>query len=182
MDKKALGLIETYGYVSAIEASDIALKTASVNLEGIEFVKGGIVTVKLVGDVAAVKASIEGGVAAAKKLGTVLSSHVIARLSEDVHEIFLKESTTEEFNEKPSLEINEDLVRKEELESEEKNKAANNIPYKKTKEELLSMKVVKLRNLARKLDDIGIERNEIKFANKKQLVDAIFGYYERKMR
>ena len=62
MKNKALGLIETYGYIGAIEAADTAVKAAYVELSAVEKVKGGLVTVQLLGDVGAVKAAVDAGV------------------------------------------------------------------------------------------------------------------------
>lgn len=76
---KALGMIETIGMVGAIEAADTALKTSDVEIVNRHIVKGGIVTVELTGDVAAIKVAVEAGAEAAKKLGVFISSHVIAR-------------------------------------------------------------------------------------------------------
>lgn len=74
---KALGLVETRGLVAAIEAADAMLKTSNVVLIGKEIIKPALVTIKIAGDVAAVKASVDAGAAAAKKVGIVVSTHVI---------------------------------------------------------------------------------------------------------
>ena len=79
MEKGSLGLIETWGYVPAIEAADAGSKAADVTLLGYEVVKAGLVTVKFVGDVAAVRAAVTAGSAAAGKIGKVMSVHVIPR-------------------------------------------------------------------------------------------------------
>lgn len=80
MTSKAVGLIETIGLVAAIEAADAAVKAANVTLLGYENTKGGgMITVKLVGDVGAVKAAVSAGAAAALKIGQVKSCHVIPR-------------------------------------------------------------------------------------------------------
>jgi ethanolamine utilization protein EutM len=75
----ALGLIETRGLVGAIEATDAGLKAADVRLLGTEKADAGLVTVKFVGEVAAVKAAVDAGSAAAERVGHLISSHVIAR-------------------------------------------------------------------------------------------------------
>ena len=75
----ALGLIETRGLVGAIEASDAGLKSADVRLLGTERADAGLVTVKCVGEVAAVKAAVDAGSAAAERVGHLISSHVIPR-------------------------------------------------------------------------------------------------------
>ena len=75
--KQALGLIETRGLLPAIEAADAALKSANVTLSNFEKVGGGLVTIMLRGDVAAVKAATDSGAASARKVGELLSVHVI---------------------------------------------------------------------------------------------------------
>lgn len=80
MEKIALGLIEVVGLTTAIEAADAAVKAASIELIGYELARGGgMVTVKLSGDVGAVKAAVEAGRLAAAKAGTVCWTHVIPR-------------------------------------------------------------------------------------------------------
>ncbi len=84
----ALGLIETKGLVGAIEAADAMTKSANVELVGYEKIGSGLVTVMVRGDVGAVKAAVDAGVAAARNVGEVVSVHVIPRPHQDV-EIFL---------------------------------------------------------------------------------------------
>ncbi len=80
MTSTAIGLIETIGLVAAIEAADAAAKAANVTLLGYENTKGGgMITIKIVGDVGAVKAAVAAGTAAAFKVGQVKSCHVIPR-------------------------------------------------------------------------------------------------------
>src|SRR4030095_16666410 len=75
----ALGLIETRRLVGAIEATDDGLKEADVRLLGTEKADAGLVTVKFVGEVAAVKAAVDAGSAAAERVGHLISVHVIPR-------------------------------------------------------------------------------------------------------
>lgn len=84
MTQQALGMIETYGLVAAIEAADIAMKTAAVRLVGYEKVKSGRIMVAVSGEVAAVQASVTAGSAAAAKINTVFSRHVIPRPIDDI--------------------------------------------------------------------------------------------------
>ena len=84
---KALGLVEVRGYVAAVEAADSALKAANVTLIGLEKIKGGITTIKITGDVGAVKAATEVGGSAASKLGELVAVHVIPRPHTDVEKI-----------------------------------------------------------------------------------------------
>ena len=82
---EALGMIETKGLVGSIEAADAMVKAANVHLIG-----GGLVTVMVRGDVGAVKAAVEAGGAAAKRVGELVSVHVIPRPHEDVEAILPK--------------------------------------------------------------------------------------------
>ena len=83
--KQALGLIETIGLVSAIEAADAAVKAANITLLGYENTKGGgKITVKFVGDVGAVKAAVAAGVAAASRIGKVYGQHIIPRPHDEI--------------------------------------------------------------------------------------------------
>ena len=87
MAKEALGLIETRGYVGAVEAADAMVKAAQVELIGKQQVGGGLVTVLVRGDVGAVKAATDAGAAAAERVGELVSVHVIPRPHVDVEVI-----------------------------------------------------------------------------------------------
>jgi len=85
--EKAIGLIETKGLVAMLEAADAMLKAANVHLIGKERIGGGFMTVIVEGEVAAVKASVDAGAAAAKRVGEVISIHVIARPHEEIEKL-----------------------------------------------------------------------------------------------
>ena len=88
--KEALGMVETRGLVGAIEAADAMVKAANVTLIGKEKIGSGLVTVLVRGDVGAVKAAVDAGAAAAKRVGELFSVHVIARPHTDVEGILPK--------------------------------------------------------------------------------------------
>ncbi len=88
----ALGMVETRGLVGAVEAADAMVKAANVTLIGSEYVGGGYVTVMVRGDVGAVKAATDAGAAAAKRIGELVSVHVIPRPHGDV-EMILPQSS-----------------------------------------------------------------------------------------
>ena len=94
---KALGLIETVGYAPAMAAVDAAVKTAAVTFLGFDSVIGVAkkisLTVKLEGDVAAVKAAVEAGAAAAKVIGEVHALHVIPRPHDELDQIIFSKDT-----------------------------------------------------------------------------------------
>ena len=87
MVSDALGMVETQGLVSAIEAADARVKAANVNLVGYEKIGSGLVTVMVRGDVGAVKAAVEAGAVAARAVGEVVSLHVIPRPHIDTERI-----------------------------------------------------------------------------------------------
>ena len=87
MEKEALGLIETRGFVGGVEAADAMVKAADVELTGKQTVGAGLVTVMVRGDVGAVKAAVDAGAAAAKRVGELVSVHVIPRPHNDVESI-----------------------------------------------------------------------------------------------
>ena len=76
---QALGLVETKGLVGAVEAADAGLKAADVRFLGSERADAGLVTVMFGGDVAAVRAAVDAGAAAAGRVGQLISAHVIPR-------------------------------------------------------------------------------------------------------
>jgi ethanolamine utilization protein EutM len=80
----AIGMIETKGLVAVIEATDAMLKAAKVEYLGMRKVGSGMVSVMVGGDVAACKASVDAGAAAAGKIGEVVSVHVIPRPHADI--------------------------------------------------------------------------------------------------
>lgn len=80
----ALGLIETRGLVGAVEAADAGAKAANVRLLGTERADAGLVTVKFLGEVAAVKAAVDAGAAAAQRVGQLVAVHVIPRPHDDL--------------------------------------------------------------------------------------------------
>jgi microcompartment protein CcmL/EutN len=79
MPYEALGMIETKGFVGAVEAADAMVKAANVVLVGKEYIGAGYVTVLVRGDVGAVKAATDAGAAAARRVGELISVHVIPR-------------------------------------------------------------------------------------------------------
>ena len=79
--QEALGMVETKGLVAMIEAADAMVKAANVTLVGYEKIGAGFVTAIVRGDVAAVKAATDAGAAAARRVGELVSVHVIPRQS-----------------------------------------------------------------------------------------------------
>ena len=86
----ALGMVETKGLIGSIEAADAMVKAANVVLVGKEYIGGGYVTVLVRGDVGAVKAATDAGAAAARRVGELVSVHVIPRPHSEVEKILPK--------------------------------------------------------------------------------------------
>lgn len=206
MKNSALGLIETYGYVSAVEAADAALKAADVKLVNLVKVRGGIMTLTLEGEVAAVKAAVDAGAASAERIGRLLTSHVIARLDEEVWAIVEtgKEMEQEKSPDSSSndMEVENPIPKMDKAPSMAKEMKEESLPedtspeegegsstekkkqspkeMKFTVEAMMKLKVEELRRIARSIEGVKIPKNEIKFANKATLVKEISEAQERR--
>ena len=114
------GYIETMGLLTAIEAADAALKAANVVFTNCYIVKGGIVTVELAGDVAAVTAAVEAGSESARKLGNFISKNVIARVDDETKKILKGDTFISDNNKngKTEKEISEEELLQNEMEKE----------------------------------------------------------------
>ena len=175
---KALGMIELYGYLAAVEALDSALKAANVSSLGATKVGGGLVTVMVEGDEGAVKASMDAAASAAERVGTVISVHVIPRPHESIGEMLTPptppapEPEPEEIPEPdpepiqetaaPVAAATDNVVVEEPVKSE-----AYSI------EMLESMTVPMLRSLARELQIDNMTREQIRFGKKTELIQKI---------
>ena len=121
---QALGLVETKGLVASIEAADAMLKASNVRLVGKESALAGLITIVVVGDVAAVKASVDAGAAAAQRVGQLVSVHVIPKPDDQINTILpLEEGKVTSTPEKkitpkpsePAIKIFKEKVVKKEL-------------------------------------------------------------------
>lgn len=91
MAQQAIGMVETKGLVALIEASDAMLKSANVEMIGWDKVGSGMVTSFVTGDVAAVKAAVDAGAAAAGRVGDVIGVHIIARPHDELSAMLPKQ-------------------------------------------------------------------------------------------
>lgn len=207
---EALGMIETKGLLASIESADAMLKAAEVRLLERTFVGGGLVTITVTGDVAAVKASVDAGAAAVTRIGEELlvSQHVIPRPHSELGETILPPTPISERRKEmpePDVELREEAEQPEPEEtakSEEETAPADNDPDLKTDvaemhkedmdrlvekagldkaiETIEKCRVVKLRNLAREYDDFGITGRMVSKANKMELLEEFRKYYSQK--
>ena len=88
--RDALGMVETRGFIGSVEAADAMVKAANVTLIGSEYIGAGYVTVLVRGDVGAVKAATDAGAAAARRVGELISVHVIPRPHGEVERVLSK--------------------------------------------------------------------------------------------
>ena len=145
--ERALGLVETKGFVGAIEAADAGLKAANVQLLASERADAGLVTVMFGGDVAAVRAAVDAGAAAAQRVGHLVSSHVIPRPHEQL-------ATIEGDDEEP---------------------AASSPPMAGGRSDMTAlerMKVVELRGVARTIPGFPIRGRDVARASRDELLAA----------
>ena len=148
-DETALGLVETQGLVAALEAADAMAKASDVRLVVRETTTPAMITVQVVGEVAAVQAAVDAGRAAAERVGRVLSVHVIARPDPAVHAM-QRTGAVEPPPEPPAEEDEADIP-----------------------DDLNDLTVRELRSLARTVPDFPIQGREIARAKKKELVDLL---------
>jgi len=146
--ERALGLVETKGLVGALEAADAGLKAANVRLLSSERADAGLVTVMFGGDVAAVRAAVSAGAAAAERVGHLVSSHVIARPHEQLSVIERDDDSLPENAKSPAA-------------GGPRDSAA-----------LERMKVVELRGLARTIPGFPIQGRDIARAGRDELLAA----------
>ncbi len=192
MNKGALGLIDVYSYLGAIEAADKALKAANVKLIDCEIVKGGLVTVKIQGDVSSVEVAIAAAEAAITKLEILVVAHVITRPDLSVWNIVMQDKNTDKVtcNHKKDKEAlfpcnnkkTENIKQEEKIQAINKIELENNISKvsEDLKEQLESKKVYELRNLARNLNLKNMTKKDINFAKKNTLIEEIILFYEKR--
>lgn len=105
MSGQSLGLIETVGMAAAVEAADAAMKLANVNLVGYELTKGGgMVTVKLEGEIGAINAAVAAAISAASRVGSVYAHKVIARTAQHIEHIIHSSETVGVAQPEPAVE------------------------------------------------------------------------------
>ncbi|MEX6585445.1 BMC domain-containing protein [Paraclostridium bifermentans] len=186
----ALGLVETIGYVAAIEALDVCLKSASVEVVGIQKVGQGIVTIEVSGDVGAVKSAVEAAKYAAEKVGILRATHVIPRLHADIHDVLFKKEDIKSVEEETVHEIEEKEIETEveikeiediqeeieidsvEVEVEEHNDKKDELE----KPNLSNLSVKELKNLAKSLGSKKTYK-ELNALKKEELISLVDKFY-----
>jgi len=190
-DQTALGMVETYGYIAHIEVADQCLKAANVRLVGSEKVKGGYMHIRILGDVGAVKAALDAAEAAVERLGLKVVTHVIPRPSEDVRKLIfphdyqksnhtdVPEESKEKSDEPLSKKSVQEKKRNKKQDTDSSQKQIDSFAADLDEEQLSRMSVAKLRSIARSLKNITLDKNQINFGKKQQLIDAILDALKR---
>ena len=188
----ALGMIETRGLLGAIEAADAALKSASVSLIGTQKAGGGLITVLLSGDVAAVRSALDAASASLSKLGIGFSAHVIPRLDPEAWS--LTEDVGLNLPQEPGgaagAPFREDaagpesfLNGKGEVDGPNGGSLGGTVTavplVVSLRDGLRRMTVAELRRLAREVSLDTLTRRQIRDANKKELVARLGTFFER---
>lgn len=193
---KALGLVETKGLVGAIEAADAMAKAADVKIFSKERTDPAMITIKCVGEVAAVKAAVEAGAAAAQRVGQLISVLVIPRPDDQVDFILTakdkknvvidgvintnkKSSNKQSSNKKGTIKVENDKLEDEiqEAVAEDFDKIdLSNLKY----EEVEKYNTATLRKLIRKLELPNISGKAVSFFNKTKLLEIFKEYLENK--
>lgn len=173
---QALGMIEVYGRIGAIEALDAALKAANVRFVNMSKVGGGLTAVFVEGEVGAVKASVEAGGAAADRVSKLISVHVIPRPAEHIRSL-TGELTLPETSVSPKKVSEEKDDEKTEQTVEIKNSEEKTVLP--SFEDVQGYNVSKLRSLARSIEDFPMKRKDITFAKRDEIMEILKNYLER---
>lgn len=161
MYKFALGMIETVGLAAGIEAADTAVKSANIKLLGYELTRGGgLVTVKIAGDVGAVKAAVEAGSIAAEKVNKVWSKLVIPRPHDEIQGLIKSMDTVGLCNDE--TEKKEKKSEKEDKEIEEEHKEVETISIKEVEVSENQQKKEKIEQEPSVEEDLNEENNKKK--------------------
>lgn len=195
----ALGLIETKGLVGAIEAADAMAKAADVKIISKEKVTGALIIIKIMGETAAVKASVDAGSAAAQRVGDLVSAHVIPRPDDQIDLIIFddpiksesKKVPAEKREKKTGAILKKEPVTKNKTDRDNAQKKVDRLTEKQEKsvvkkvensssktgknvppmDELVILNVHALRRIARGFDDFPIKGRDISKANRAKLLD-----------
>ena len=141
---ESYGDIETYGYVATVAAADSALKAADVKLTNLYLTKAAILTVEVCGDVAAVRAAVDAGVAEAQRIGKLLGSNVIARVDEETAKILVggiqetqQKEKKEEVKQEAPIESVKEVVVEEVLEELQEEKVESKVSEAVSEEQVI---------------------------------------------
>ncbi len=181
MSRYALGLIETRGLVSIIEAADAAAKAAAVVVGSVEYTGSSMMLIRIEGELGAVQAAVEAGARAVERIGELIAVHVIPNPDDGLEPLMPTKAYNSQFrpdDDRPPLSYDGPPRPRPRMPSGTGTAATTPAPGKKAVDfmearDFDSMTVAELRKVARKLTRIHLKGREISKANKQQLIDAI---------
>ncbi|HAV22165.1 MAG: hypothetical protein A2X67_13295 [Ignavibacteria bacterium GWA2_55_11] len=179
MPEYALGLVETRGLIAAIEAADAMVKAANVVLVGKERTDPAMITIKIVGETAAVRSAVDAGAAAAQRVGTLVSTHVIPRPAEGIEDLIFARGARSLADVEAELLGHDERSEDSDEEAEDDGGPEPSEPEGLNAEDqayfrkLAAMSVHELRRHARGISGLPIHGREISRANKQELMEAL---------
>ncbi len=175
MAERALGIIETFGFVAAVAAADAGLKSAEVELLGCRYIGSGLVSVLFLGDVSSARAAVDAGSMVANQVGAVMWSTVIARTAEGLSDVVIGSQQnaktaplSKEHTEGPMAEPRPKQAERPVVGLSSRNTS-----------QFDSKSVKELRELARQLAGFSLGRRQIRSARKAELIEALIIYYRK---
>lgn len=199
MTVESLGMIEVKGFLGAVVAADAALKAAEVEMRDFRVTRGGLVTVLVTGDVAAVNAGIDAGVASIEQFDCLISEHVIARMDSQTNTLVQRPTPdpTPTQSVEPQAPESSGKVAVDDAASpklpvvdtpkvpakpveEAKPEVAEQNDWATDRQTLEKMRVVDLRKQAYHMDIQTLTKKQIKMGNKRTLVQAILDDLQRR--
>lgn len=178
MEERALGMVETLGLVGAIEAADAMIKASNVKLIGKEITDGAMITIKVVGEVGAVQASVAAGEAAARRVGQVVSVHIIPRpdpMTESI--VYDEDAIPMPYENSSGSKKKNDLItlaQRDLFKSVQKDESIlKKKKLTKPTEDYRAFNVVNLRKLARTIPNFPLKGREISKANRDELITEL---------
>lgn len=189
MSKYALGLIETRGLISTIEATDAAAKAAAVVVASVEYTGASMMLIRIEGELGAVQAAVEAGARAVERIGELVAVHVIPNPADDLAPLLPTKAYNSQFrpdDDRPPLSLDGDpapppvpppddqptaMAPPQALNVVEPEPPSTTVQMDTSRFE--KMTVAELRQVARGLARLHLKGREISKANKQQLIDAV---------
>lgn len=184
MSRYALGLIETRGLISIVEATDAAAKAAAVVVASVEYTGASMMIIRIEGELGAVQAAVEAGAKAVERIGELVAVHIIPNPADDLSPLIPTKMYNSQFrpdDDRPPLHYGSDPSSPPPTSRGSLEKAGTLTPpphsaggaARTAPRNLDTMTVVELRQIARGLSRLHLKGREISKANKQQLIDAI---------
>lgn len=175
---QALGAIETRGLIAAIESADVMLKAADVSILEKTYVGGGIVYIAITGDVGSVKAAVEAGAEAVRRMDEklLISQHTIPRPHIELNSIIKATKTEPESVIENNVSVQEDFGKS--CNRSSVDKMVLEYGLEKSMKIIKRLKLIELRALAFEYNNFGLSEKQVSKIVKKLLIEEFIKYYE----